>query len=113
MLREPPQHTGTDAGPTGATRTGACYQGWTTGPTVPAVFMYGYLYLSLNIQFTYKEVIQLQNYPSDDCGAYAFGNYTTDHAAAGLFDDAAVTVWYRGSTAEVIWKTGAKHRGWY
>ena len=60
-----------------------------------------------------KWYFHLQNYPSDDCGAYAFGNYTTDHAAAGLFDDAAVTVWYRGSTAEVIWKTGAKHRGWY
>ena len=34
-----------------------------------------------------------------------------DHAADGLFDDAAVTRWRRGGTATVIWKSGARHRG--
>ena len=34
-----------------------------------------------------------------------------EHAADGLFDDAAVTTWNRGSTAEVIWASGANHRG--
>ena len=34
-----------------------------------------------------------------------------EHAADGLFDNAAVTRWRRGKTAEVYWKSGAKHRG--
>ena len=45
------------------------------------------------------------------CGGYAFGLNATEHAANGLFDDAAVTVWERGSTPEVIWKSKGKHRG--
>ena len=34
-----------------------------------------------------------------------------EHAAEGLFDAAAVTTWNRGGTAEVIWASGANHRG--
>ena len=33
------------------------------------------------------------------------------YAGNGLYDNSAITVWTRGSTAEVIWKTQAKHRG--
>jgi len=36
-----------------------------------------------------------------------------EHAADGLFDNAAVTKWERGKAAEVLWKSGAKHRGMY
>ena len=36
-----------------------------------------------------------------------------EHAADGLFDNAAVTEWERGKAAEVLWKSGAKHRGTY
>ena len=34
-----------------------------------------------------------------------------EHAAEGLFDGAPVTTWNRGGTAEVIWSSGANHRG--
>lgn len=34
-----------------------------------------------------------------------------EHAADGFFDDAAITTWNRGGTAEVIWASGANHRG--
>ena len=34
-----------------------------------------------------------------------------EHAAEGLFDRAPVTTWNRGGTAEVIWSSGANHRG--
>ena len=36
-----------------------------------------------------------------------------EHAEDGLFDNAAVTKWERGKAAEVLWKSGAKHRGMY
>ena len=35
----------------------------------------------------------------------------TEHAANGIYDGAAITLWERGSSAAVIWKSGAKHRG--
>ena len=38
----------------------------------------------------------------------------TEHAANGIYDGAAVTIWERGSPATVIWnndKSGGGHRG--
>ena len=35
----------------------------------------------------------------------------TEHAGNGIYDDAANTVWARGSSAAVIWTTGSKHKG--
>ena len=35
----------------------------------------------------------------------------TEHAANGIYDGAAITLWERGSSAAVIWNSGAKHRG--
>ena len=34
-----------------------------------------------------------------------------EHAADGLFNNAAITTWNRGTQAEVIWASGANHRG--
>ena len=45
------------------------------------------------------------------CAGYTLGLNVTEHAANGLYDDAAVTVWERGSSAYVVWTTGSKHRG--
>ena len=39
------------------------------------------------------------------------GKNATQYAENGKFDNAAITVWNRGSNADVIWKTQAKHRG--
>merc|ERR1711934_193823 len=52
------------------------------------------------------------------CGAFLGGQNTTDYAVDGYFDDAAVTVWNRGTNAEVIWKvaqseTAGHHKGGY
>jgi len=34
-----------------------------------------------------------------------------EHAAEGLFDNAFVTTWKRGETADVYWASGGRHRG--
>ena len=39
------------------------------------------------------------------------GKDATQYAENGKFDNAAITVWNRGSNVDVIWKTQAKHRG--
>lgn len=44
------------------------------------------------------------------CGGFTGGKSAMDHAIDGLFDDAAVTKWRRGSMAEVVWR-GAAHGG--
>ena len=58
--------------------------------------------------------LQLQS--AGSCGAFLGGQNTTDYAVDGYFDDAAVTVWNRGTNAEVIWKvaqseTAGHHKG--
>ena len=45
------------------------------------------------------------------CGGFAYGKSAMEHAADGLFDNAAVTKWERGKAAEVLWKSGAGHKG--
>jgi len=47
------------------------------------------------------------------CGGFSQGKSAMEHADDGLFNDAAVTRWRRGKTAEVLWKSGAKHGGGY
>jgi len=47
------------------------------------------------------------------CSGYTRGLNVTEHAANGIYDGAAITLWERGSSAAVIWKSGAKHRGGY
>lgn len=49
----------------------------------------------------------------DGCGGFAYGKSAMEHAADGLFDNAAVTKWERGKAAEVLWKSGAGHKGGY
>ena len=47
------------------------------------------------------------------CAGYSGGKSAIDHAADGLFDDAAVTKWRRGSAAEVVRRgTVRAHWGW-
>ena len=45
------------------------------------------------------------------CGGFTYGKSAMEHADDGLFDNAAVTKWERGKAAEVLWKSGAGHRG--
>ena len=45
------------------------------------------------------------------CAGYILGQNMTEHAINGIYDDAANTVWVRGSSAAVIWTTGSKHKG--
>merc|ERR1719336_1627103 len=48
-----------------------------------------------------------------NCGGYEGGKSAIEHAADGLFDNAPVIEWKRGSTPLVYWKMGAEHRGGY
>ena len=53
----------------------------------------------------------LQSQGNPQCSGYTRGLNVTEHAANGIYDGAAITLWERGSSAAVIWKSGAKHRG--
>ena len=68
------------------------------------------------VVYWYYSNANLQLQSPGSCGAFAYGQNTTDYASDGYFDDAAITVWNRGTTAEVIWKiaqseTTDHHRG--
>ena len=45
------------------------------------------------------------------CSGHVKGLNITEHAANGIYDGAAITVWERGSPAAVIWQSGGQHRG--
>jgi len=47
------------------------------------------------------------------CSGHVKGLNITEHAANGIYDGAAITVWERGSAAAVIWQSGGQHRGGY
>ena len=47
------------------------------------------------------------------CGGYEGGKPAIEYWAEGLFNNAPVTEWKRGSTPQVYWKQAAEHRGGY
>ena len=68
--------------------------------------------------FFYSSHVHLQNLDNCGCGGFQGGLNATDYAVDGYFDNAAVTLWNRGTNAEVIWKiaqsaTADHHRGGY
>ena len=64
------------------------------------------------VKNVYEFIMQWHKFQSKgECGGFIKGRDATVYAGNGLYDDAAITIWTRGSTAEVIWKTQAKHRG--
>ena len=48
-----------------------------------------------------------------DCGSWEGGKTALEYAAMGVFDNAPVTEWKRGTNQWVYWKSGAQHRGGY
>ena len=52
-------------------------------------------------------------YQSNCGGNYAYGKSAMEHAAEGLFIDAATTTWKRGEPAPVIFVSHAHHWGMY
>ena len=45
------------------------------------------------------------------CSGHVKGLNITEHAANGIYDGAAITVWERGTVVEVMWESGGQHRG--
>ena len=77
------------------------------GLMVHAVVLYVFVKYYLNtLKWPHDTLLKLQ-----DCGGYAYGKNATEHASQGLFDDAAITVWRRGESVEVIWLSHVRHRG--
>jgi len=48
-----------------------------------------------------------------DCGAWEGGKTAVEYASMGVFDNAPVTKWKRGTNQWVYWRSGAQHRGGY
>ena len=53
----------------------------------------------------------LQSQGNPQCSGYTRGLNVTEHAANGIYDGAAITVWERGTAVEVMWESAGQHRG--